>query len=135
METKLEAVSAQFSAALEDFKAALEIDVSSFDELTADVIKNGQVQKFEFTIELLWKLLKVFLFERHGVDAPSPKQAVRRYFELGFCEYEESEGLLEAVDLRNMLSHVYKKETFEEIYRQIETYSGLFTRVFQKKPW
>ena len=135
METKLAALSAQFSSALSDFKSALEIDTSQFDEGTADVIRNGQVQKFEFTIELLWKLLKQYLLEQHGIDAASPKQTIRSYFELGLCDYRESEALLEAVDLRNMLSHVYTKETFERIYARIFPLSGLFEQVFHKKPW
>ncbi len=135
METKLDVLSAQFSAALRDFKTALEIDITQFDESTADVIKNGQVQKFEFTIELLWKLLKLYLFEHHGIDIASPKQAIRSYFELGYCNYRESEELLNAVDLRNMLSHVYKKETFERIYTRIFPLADLFEQIFQKKPW
>ena len=135
METKLDVLNGQFSAALSDFKAALDIDISQFDEGTADVIKNGQVQKFEFTIELMWKLLKQYLLEQHGIEVVSPKQAIRSYFELGFCDYRESEELLEAVDLRNMLSHVYKKETFERIYARIFPLSGLFEQVYVKKPW
>jgi len=45
------------------------------------VLKNGQVQKFEFTTELLWKMLKAFLLEWHGIDAASPKEVIRRYFD------------------------------------------------------
>ena len=98
METRLKILTEQFSAALEDFKISLEIEVSRFEATVGDVIKNGQVQKFEFTIELLWKMLKVFLYEKHGIDAGSPKQAIRTYFELGFCEYQDAETMLEAVD-------------------------------------
>ena len=135
METRLKILTEQFSAALEDFKISLEIEVSRFEATVGDVIKNGQVQKFEFTIELLWKMLKVFLYEKHGIDAGSPKQAIRTYFELGFCEYQDAETMLEAVDTRNRLSHVYKKETFEDIYAQMKKYKDLFDRVFKAKPW
>lgn len=134
MEAKLGRLTRQFADALEDFNAALSIDTGRFDEQTADVLKNGQVQKFEFTIELLWKMLKAYLFEQHGIDAASPKQVIRRYFELGSCTYEESEALLEAIDLRNTLSHVYKKETFEEIYLQVQNFGSILKQIFEKRP-
>lgn len=135
MEKRLDIVTEQFSAALQDFKKALEIDLAQFDPTVGDVIKNGQVQKFEFTVELLWKMLKVFLYEQHGTDAASPKQTIRSYFELGLCEYQDAERMLEAVDMRNRLSHIYRKEILEEIHEHINKYEDLFDRVFQNKPW
>jgi nucleotidyltransferase substrate binding protein (TIGR01987 family) len=135
MEKRLTIITEQFSAALQDFRKALELDLSQFDPGVVDVIKNGQVQKYEFTVELLWKMLKVFLYEQHGTDAASPKQTIRTYFELGFCEYQDAEQMLEAVDMRNRLIHVYKKEILEEIHSHIKNYKDLFDRVFQNKPW
>jgi len=135
VEAKLGKLTRQFDDALEDFNAALAIDTGRFDEQTTDVLKNGQVQKFEFTTELLWKMLKAFLLEQHGIDAASPKQVIRRYFELDFCTYEESEALLEAIDLRNTLSHVYNKETFEKIYAQVQDFGPILEQIFKKRPW
>jgi len=73
--------------------------------------------------------------EQHGIDAASPKQVIRRYFELDFCTYEESEALLEAIDLRNTLSHVYNKETFEKIYAQVQDFRPILEQIFKKRPW
>ena len=119
MENKLTYIKSQLNAALHDFIVSLEIDIEEYPYQIADTLKSGQVQKFEFTIELFWKTIKIFLNEIHGVEVRSPKDAVRHFFELEYCSYEESEILLEAIDSRNTLSHVYKKEQFETIYADI----------------
>jgi len=43
--------------------------------------------------------------------------------------------LLEAIDLRNTLGHVYKKETFEKIYAQIQNIGTISAQIFEKRPW
>jgi len=42
------------------------------DELDRD----GVIQRFEFTFELLWKTLKIFLGEE-GIECRSPKECLR----------------------------------------------------------
>lgn len=135
METRLKILSQQFEKALIDFESALDISFEGLDPRIVDVLKSGQVQKFEFTIQLFWKLLKWFLYDHHGIDAASPKQTIRSYFELGFCDTDEVDGLLEAVDLRNRLSHIYDKEKFENIYTKMPECRRLLRAVFDKKPW
>ncbi len=48
------------STASLSFQQSLTIDLTRYSEFEADVIKNGQIQKFEYTIELLWKTLKKY---------------------------------------------------------------------------
>ena len=122
MEDKLSYTRTQLKAALNDFIASLNLNIEEYSEQVKDTLKNGQVQKFEFTIKLLWKTIKVFLNAVHGIEVRSPKDAIRHFFELEYCSYEESEILLEAIDSRNTLSHVYKKEQFEKVYTDILGY-------------
>lgn len=119
----------QFEKALNDFEKSLAIDIDRYEEQVKDTIKNGQVQKFEFTVELFWKLEKRKLNENHGVDVASPKQVIRKQFEFGRFSYEQSEEILKAIDARNTLSHVYKKEQFEELYKFIITTAKTFREV------
>lgn len=50
----------QLNSAVMDFSHSLSIDLTLLSEDVADAVRNGQVQKFEFTIELLWKVIKIF---------------------------------------------------------------------------
>lgn len=126
MEERLTYVLEQLALASSDFESALEIDEAPLDATIIDTIHNGQAQKFEFTIELFWKAVKVFLLEQHGFDIASPKGVVKKYFELGYVDYDDCDRLIRALDIRNSLSHVYKKENFLVLYDEIREYKGFF---------
>ncbi|MFN2430636.1 MAG: nucleotidyltransferase substrate binding protein, partial [Cryomorphaceae bacterium] len=46
--------------------------------------RNGLVQRFEFTIDLSWKVLKDFLEFKGFAFKPSPKDTIRLAFESGY---------------------------------------------------
>jgi len=129
MEKRLGYLIEQLHAAAQDFETSLEIDKEGLDPVVIDAVKNGQAQKFEFTIELFWKTVRAFLLDLHGFDFASPKSVVKKYFELGYCSYEDCEKLLRAFDIRNSLTHVYKKEAFETLHREIISYQAFFGAV------
>jgi nucleotidyltransferase substrate binding protein (TIGR01987 family) len=129
MEERLEYLVGQFDSANIDFERALSIDLGALDPTLADAVRSGQAQKFEFTIELFWKTAKVFLLDQHGFDLSSPKSVVKKYFELGYIDYADCDRLLRALDIRNSLSHVYKKESFLALHEEIRGYAGFFKRV------
>jgi len=129
MEGRLKYKLLQLSEAVSNFEDSLSLELSEYSEIAADSIRSGQVQKFEFCIELLWKTLKVYLFEINGIDAKSPKMVVKEYFNLGLCSYKEYETIMEMLDDRNILNHIYKKEQFESIYNRIIHTLSLFKSV------
>ena len=48
--------------AVSGFRKIVEIDTSKFNLLIKDAIKNARIQKFEYCTELLWKIIKTFLY-------------------------------------------------------------------------
>ena len=82
MEERLAYVLEQLVLASSNFKNALAIHEESLDATIIDTVHTGQAQKFEFTVELFWKTIKVFLLEQHGFDIASPKGVMKKYFEL-----------------------------------------------------
>ena len=70
--------------AIISFGKLLAVDLSLFREVIADGIKNGQIQKFEYCTELLWKQIKRFLLERDGIDASTPKDAIKEFYLAGY---------------------------------------------------
>jgi len=117
MADKLTLIRQSLKDSVSDFSISILIDISLFDPQIQDVIRNGQIQKFEVTMELLWKSLKVFLFEMHGIIASSPKQVIRSAF---------------GIDIRNQLSHIYKKSMFDEVYPEAVSYESIFTIVSER---
>lgn len=92
--------------------------------------KDGVIQRFEFTFELLWKTLKIFL-EYEGIDVKTPRDSLKEAFRITFIEDEEI--FLDMLEDRNMTSHIYDKETSEEIFKRIKlNYSEAIEKVLEK---
>ncbi|TAK57710.1 MAG: nucleotidyltransferase [Bacteroidetes bacterium] len=79
--------------------------------------KNGLVQRFEFTIELCWNLLKDYLDEGGARFKPIPKETIREAAKAGIVY--EPQVLIDALTLRNELSHDYSGKLSEKAEQQI----------------
>lgn len=87
--------------------------------------RNGLIQRFEFTIDLAWKVMKDYL-EYKGFDFnPSPKDTFRLAQESEFIDYAQE--LIDGLNMRNELSHDYDGEKFEDSEQQLreETFPAL----------
>src|SRR2546426_11745470 len=87
--------------------------------------RNGLVQRFEFTLDLSWKVMKDFLEEKGFSFKPSPKDTFRHAQQSNFIDY--AQPLIDGLDIRNELSHDYSGEKFENSEEQLreETYPAL----------
>jgi nucleotidyltransferase substrate binding protein (TIGR01987 family) len=129
METKFTRKLNDLEAALSNFRDALTLEPALFPDLVADNIKSGQIQKFEFTIELLWKTVQVFLYEVDGIDVNTPKSVAKEFVEAGHCDYETYELFIRAINDRNHLSHVYRQEMAESIWQRLPEYVGMVEQI------
>ncbi len=103
-----------FSNALKRLKeAAEELDKN----YTSDVIRDGLIQRFEFTYELAWKATKEYLEDLGIVDRNSPKAVIKEAYAQKIIA-DEKNWLIMLND-RNLTSHVYKEEMAEEIAERI----------------
>jgi len=62
-ESKFELLYADLGKAISALNTSLEINLQLYDSNVIDTLKNGQIQKFEYNMELLWKTLKAYFFE------------------------------------------------------------------------
>jgi len=86
--------------------------VSDDTEALSQLEKEGLVQRFEILIELSWKVLKDYL-ENEGYDnVKNGKQAIRQAFQDEIIT--NAEGLLEALENRNLTSDTYDDQILEE---------------------
>jgi len=79
--------------------------------------RDGVIQRFEFTFELLWKTLKLFLLDE-GIITNSPKEALKETFRFGMIENESL--FLDMLDDRNRTSHIYSEDVLKEIFSRIK---------------
>ena len=117
--------------ALKDFKRAIDADFGKYDELEQNWIKNAQIQKFEFCIELLWKTSKVY-FETEGETLLTPKQNIKALFQNSIIDEVIYADLIESLNSRNLLSHVYKLEMFEMVATEITTHYEAMNATYQR---
>jgi nucleotidyltransferase substrate binding protein (TIGR01987 family) len=75
-------------------------------EALNDLEKEGAIQRFEYTVELAWKVLKDFL-ESNGANLSSvtPKSVVKAAFAARLIP--DGQQWIDMLDHRNMLSHKY----------------------------
>ena len=79
----------------------------------SDLERAGLVQIFQFTFELSWKSLKDLLFYS-GFVRTTPRGVIRASFEAGFIDEDDCETLLDALEKRNRLCHIYLEEVAVE---------------------
>lgn len=78
---------------------------------------DGVIQRFEFTFELLWKTLRLFLLSE-GIITKSPKEALKESFRFGLIKDEDV--FLDMLEDRNQTSHIYSEDVTKEIVIRIK---------------
>lgn len=75
--------------------------------------KEGIIQRFEYTWELAWKLLKDLL-DDGGVELETitPKSVIRAAFAAHIIN--DGEAWMRALNTRNLMSHTYNAQDFEK---------------------
>ena len=80
---------------------------------------DATIQRFEFTIELFWKALRIFLHNR-GVEVHYPKDTLRESYKSGILEDEEI--WLKMLKDRGLTSHTYDEHLADAIFKRIRDY-------------
>lgn len=80
--------------------------------------KEGLIQRFEYSFELAWKLLKDYLDDQ-GISVTSPRQTIKTAFSQGIIK--DGDSWIVMLESRNLLSHTYNEEQFEKSVEMINT--------------
>ena len=105
---------ANFSRAFALLRDALEPGVDALNQLE----REGVIQRFEYTFELAWNVLKDRL-EHDGVALQTvmPRNVIRQAFQAGLIG--DGETWLDMLTDRNLMSHTYSDATFEAVVGHI----------------
>lgn len=107
------------------------VNVAKVRELN-DFEADGMIQRFEFTFELAWKLLKSYAeYQGVGKEIMGSRDAIRWAFENGLIT--DSNVWMEMIKRRNDTSHTYDEDTASEVVDRIEDlYYQCFVYLFEK---
>ena len=96
------------------------------DELMAE----GLIQRFEYTHELAWKLLKDYADYQGYTEIRGSRDALRKAFAMGLID---DKSWMDSIEDRNLTSHNYDDETAAGIYeRVVSVYYPLFKKLEAK---
>lgn len=82
-----------------------------------DLIKEGLIQRFEYTHELAWNVLKDFLEVRGVSGLFGSRDATREAFDVELIT--DGKIWMDMINSRNKTSHTYNEEIADEIFVKI----------------
>lgn len=90
-----------------------------------DIVIDATIQRFEFTYELSWKLMKAYLEYSGHININSPRSTMKIAFKDQLIQ--EGDLWLKMLEDRNRTSHTYDEEIALEIHQNIkQNYITLF---------
>lgn len=93
-----------------------------------EYMRDATIQRFEFVIELYWKVLKKILaYEK--LDTTSPRDVLSKAFQFKLID-DEAEWLA-MLDDRNRTSHIYREEEAKRIFSNIKNYLPVLEQTYQ----
>lgn len=87
------------------------------DDFLDDIIKEGLIQRFEYTHELAWNVMKDFLEDAGNNDIFGSKDATREAFAANLIT--NGEVWMDMIKSRNKTSHTNNEETANDIFLKI----------------
>jgi nucleotidyltransferase substrate binding protein (TIGR01987 family) len=87
---------------------------------TNDYIYDAAIQRFEFTYELAWKLLKAYLEHTGITGVNSPRKAFKEAFASELIY--DGDKWMDMLEDRNLTTHTYDEEQARAIYCRIQEY-------------
>lgn len=106
--------------------ALLESAVLQYHEKgLSELEEQGLIQRFEFTHELAWNVLKDYFEYQGNTQIAGSRDATREAFNKGLIQ--DGEGWMAMIKSRNQSSHTYNEATAQEVVKKITAeYYDLF---------
>ncbi len=109
-------------------REAMESDRDNMSQLE----KEGIIQRFEYTFELAWNVLKDKMqYDGIVLDKISPKSVIRQAFASKYIS--NAEPWFKMITDRNLMSHTYDFSRFESVIERIDnTYLEILTELYEQ---
>ena len=93
--------------------------VETIAQPDTELIRDATIQRFEFTFELVWKTLNLYL-ERQGHSCGGPRSTLKKSFAENIIPTQtEADIWFRMIDDRNLTTHAYDQVLAQKIYGHI----------------
>lgn len=113
----------------QDYQKAVEALRQGLDQANDDLDRDGAIQRFEFVIELSWKLLQKVLRERN-LMVYSPRNTYREAHKESLLD--DPQAWLVFWDVRNLTSHTYREQLAQEVFAKLPDFLELAKQLEKK---
>ena len=121
----------KFQTKFHNFKnalTALEVAVSDFDKTALLSVRDGVIQRFEFSVELARKTVREYLIDEGIAEINTPKSVMKAAFAANLVDDED--GWIGILNDRNTTSHIYDEDEADKIFERIRSnHIALFTKL------
>jgi nucleotidyltransferase substrate binding protein (TIGR01987 family) len=123
---------------MEKLRAKLETaqkTLKTFEEILKEpyskIVRDASIQRFEYSSEVFWKVVKIYLEYQEGIVCNSPKSCFREMFSVGLIDENKTTKLLEMTDDRNLTSHTYDEDLAEGLYNKLHEHYELMKEILE----
>ncbi len=82
------------------------------------VHKDATIKRFEFTLELAWKLMQT-ITQYNNIESFGPRNAIRAAAQLGYID--NPQPWFDTLKTRNLTAHVYNESIADAAYEQTKS--------------
>ncbi|NEW85400.1 MAG: nucleotidyltransferase [Mariniphaga sp.] len=93
------------------------IEDEALENVLSEMIKEGLIQRFEYTHELAWNVMKDYAEYQGNPNVGGSRDASREAFQLNLVT--NGQVWMDMIGSRNKTSHTYNEATANEIYSKI----------------
>lgn len=104
----------------------------SLDAKFSDLNRDAAIQRFEFTFELFWKSVKIYLKEKEKIECVSPRSCFREIKKIFGLSAAEIELCLKMADDRNLSVHTYSEKMATALYKRLKKYCKITEKIYKK---
>lgn len=117
---------------IEQLQSALKAWRESLALPFSDISRDAAIQRYEFTFELFWKAVKIYLKEQEGIDCYSPKSCFREIKNILGLSEKDIETCLRMASDRNLSVHTYSEKMANQLYEDLKSYIAVTEKIFNK---
>ncbi|SMG35206.1 nucleotidyltransferase substrate binding protein, HI0074 family [Marivirga sericea] len=93
------------------------LDENDLNDVLDEMIKEGLIQRFEYTHELAWNVMKDYAKYQGNFEVGGSRDATREAFQLNLVS--DGKIWMDMIGSRNKTSHTYDEDIADEIYQRI----------------